>query len=879
MTRYALIVGTSKYENFRNLPKATNDAIAISEVLARHNYNITFLPHKLLNDDWVPAPEGSLTGRTLGEEFRKLLQERGSGQEVVIYIAGHGFKANSLTGQQKSYIAASDSETDGTNAISLSDLNDLIKSSTFSSLVMLLDFCYAGALIEDKSFLQHTKAAIGRKHNYCLIAACRSFEKARESERNGVFTSALLRACSSERAVKGEVNSSDLLSGISRDLRNSGQEVIQASAGLSIPILNFYSEGDSLENFEENAIPYRGLEAFEKQQSRFFFGRKQVIEDIRLALEDGGFVALVGSSGSGKSSVIRAGLIPWLEDNDWTVLTPMKPGFDPLVELKRAFQPYFKGKSKERNLKERIEDSGTYPLGLVEVIESLPQSNRFLLVIDQFEELLTLATDENEKKRFIELIAQVARLPNSHLSIAITLRADFLSSCLEYPDLTFLLNSYLILMPHLVRENLEEAIRKPAEILGYRFELGLLGMILDDVGKEKGCLPLLQFALRELWEERDKANHRLEMHAYEELGGVLGALNRRADDIYFSLEESEKKWAKQLFLSLIQINTKDPSTRQRRSKYEVLELLASQENKKEREKISVKNSDIRKVKQRISDLIDSLVESRLLVAGHDEDGAWVDLAHESLIEQWKTFSGWQQEERIRQQIELRRKAQRQTITRTRVDLEPLTQAQQDLYDWLASYIASNQHSPSIRLMMRDMKVKSPAPIQSRLEHLRRKGYIDWNSGQARTIHLTQNYIDSVDSAAGIPLLGSISTQDLAEPYFFSGDYLDFSDLLLNTEYFALSVTGDGMIGELINHKDIVIMEPVTDIFSIKNGKIVAAIVGNKTTLRYFYRKGDRVTLQSGNSNVDEYSNIETLVSHIGIHGVLVGVWRSYSKGI
>ena len=201
-------------------------------------------------------------------------------------------------------------------------------------------------------------------------------------------------------------------------------------------------------------------------------------------------------------------------------------------------------------------------------------------------------------------------------------------------------------------------------------------------------------------------------------------------------------------------------------------------------------------------------------------------------------------------------------------MDTLTEAQQELYDWLVGYIRENQHSPSIRQMMKAMDLKSPAPVQSRLEHLRTKGYIDWNEGKARTIRLTQA------SSPGVPILGAIAAGGLVETFVETEvEHLDFSNMLLNPRFFALRVRGQSMIEALIDDGDVVIMQPITDPKALKNGTIVAARVEGQTTLKYFHRKGSRVVLQPGNPDVETYPPIEVPAKDIDVQGILVGVWR------
>ena len=200
-------------------------------------------------------------------------------------------------------------------------------------------------------------------------------------------------------------------------------------------------------------------------------------------------------------------------------------------------------------------------------------------------------------------------------------------------------------------------------------------------------------------------------------------------------------------------------------------------------------------------------------------------------------------------------------------MEALTEAQQELYDWLVAYIRENQHSPSIRQMMRAMGLKSPAPIQSRLDHLRRKNYIDWTEGQARTIRILQDY-------QGVPIRGTIAAGIVSTVFEDTSDVerLDFSGLPLKMGDYALRVQGDSMIDAMIDEGDIVIMRPVNDPQNVREGTIVAALVEDSTTLKYFHRVSDRVQLKPANPS---YPVQEFPASQVDIQGQLVAVWRNY----
>jgi repressor LexA len=199
----------------------------------------------------------------------------------------------------------------------------------------------------------------------------------------------------------------------------------------------------------------------------------------------------------------------------------------------------------------------------------------------------------------------------------------------------------------------------------------------------------------------------------------------------------------------------------------------------------------------------------------------------------------------------------------------LTKAQQELYDWLVDYIRDNQHAPSIRQMMQAMSLKSPAPIQSRLEHLRNKGFIEWAEGKARTIKILKY------AASGVPIFGTIAAGGLVEPFTDTIDKLDLAPFFHQSDYFALQVMGDSMIEDSIVEGDMVIMQPVQNSAEVKNGTIVAAQVeGQGTTLKHYHRQGETITLQPANP---KYKPIESAADRVHVQGVLIGVWRGYQS--
>tara|TARA_Y100000589_G_C26858977_1_gene509161 strand:- start:20 stop:637 length:618 start_codon:yes stop_codon:yes gene_type:complete len=195
----------------------------------------------------------------------------------------------------------------------------------------------------------------------------------------------------------------------------------------------------------------------------------------------------------------------------------------------------------------------------------------------------------------------------------------------------------------------------------------------------------------------------------------------------------------------------------------------------------------------------------------------------------------------------------------------LTEAQNELYRWIRNYMKDFQHSPSIRQMMQAMGLKSPAPIQSRLKHLQEKGYISWQEGKARTMRLVDEMV------GGVPIMGSVAAGGLIETYSDINQNLDISDVLKRKNIFALTVNGDSMIDACIADGDMVLMEPIIDMHSLRNGSIVSAMVpGLGTTLKYFFKRGGKIYLEAANT---AYEPIELNLDEVVIQGKLLAVWR------
>ena len=378
--------------------------------------------------------------------------------------------------------------------------------------------------------------------------------------------------------------------------------------------------------------PYKGLHAFQETDAANFFGRTALTEQLLARLaeahHDERFLALVGPSGSGKSSVVKAGLIPALRqgglpNSDRWFITEMVPGTHPFEELEAALL-----RVAVRPLPGVLEQLAEDRRGLVRAAKRvLPadQDVELFLVIDQFEELFTLVTDESVRTHFIDNILSSVTDPRSRVRVVITLRADFYDRPLIYPRLAELMRSLTEVVVPLSRHELERAIAGPAERIGLRLEAGLLDTVINDVGEQPGTLPLLQYALTELFERREELT--LTLDAYHVSGGISGALARRADELYEELETQEQIAARQLFLRLITLGEGTEDTRRR--------ILQSE----------LTLGD--KVHRSIEDVMIMFGQYRLLTFDRDPvtRGPTVEIAHEALIRAWGLLRGWLDDKR------------------------------------------------------------------------------------------------------------------------------------------------------------------------------------------------------------------------------------------
>jgi len=362
--------------------------------------------------------------------------------------------------------------------------------------------------------------------------------------------------------------------------------------------------------------PYKGLATFEAADADFYFGRERLIAELIARMVGSAFIGLVGASGSGKSSALQAGLMPALAggvlpgSDEW-IQVPMRPADHPMRQLRAALA---------RSLPADPGRPGDPRAAIDAALAAMAPAQRLLLVIDQFEELFTSATDEAERSDFIEAITEA----RPGLKVLVALRADHYERCAAYPRLARLLGADQVLVGPLTTDEIAAIIRHPAERVGLRVEAELVDSLVADVGTEPGGLPLLSTALLELWEARDGG--RLTLAAYRATGGVRGAVARLAEAAYAQLDEAQQTIARGIFLRLAGEGDGGSIVR-RRVTSEELDVYESPNT---------------------AAVTAELTAARLLTAS---DG-YVEVAHEALLREWPRLREWIDEDSSGRQLRL-----------------------------------------------------------------------------------------------------------------------------------------------------------------------------------------------------------------------------------
>jgi WD40 repeat protein/class 3 adenylate cyclase len=378
------------------------------------------------------------------------------------------------------------------------------------------------------------------------------------------------------------------------------QDLEFANNVIGLKLGRLYSvEGRDVLSIE--TCPYKGLAQFETDDSAYFFGRERLVGELAARTVQVGLLGVVGASGSGKSSVIAAGLLPSLRagllpGSDGWRQASIRPGEHPMEAL-RAALGY---------------ETGDPPAAAI----AIPSDGRLVLVVDQFEETFTTCATEEERAAFIDALTDAAKRWPEQVAVILALPADYYGHCAPYPELAEALGANHVLVGPLTREELRRAIELPARRAGLRVESVLADALIEEVADEPGGLPLLSTALVELWQAREGGWIRMEAH--ERSGGVQGAVSRLAESSYEQLSDAEQEAARRVFLRLVAIGEGEAVTRRR---------------------VSLDEFDLDR-DAAVAGMLARLTQDRLLTMGEDT----VEVAHEALLREWPRLHGWLEED-------------------------------------------------------------------------------------------------------------------------------------------------------------------------------------------------------------------------------------------
>jgi WD40 repeat protein len=383
-----------------------------------------------------------------------------------------------------------------------------------------------------------------------------------------------------------------------------------------------------------DTVPYRGLEAFDEADAEFYFGREPDIQTLLEKLKAARLLAVMGPSGSGKSSLVRAGLVPALRrgalpgSQTWPIEI-FKPGARPLEMLAARLLAVNPSQGMQPTLDGLAGDERTLHLASTLALGD-DARRRFVWVVDQAEEMFTLCHDDQERARFVDNLVYAASVPGGRCVVVLSMRADFYARCAAYPELAGLIARAQHLVGPMTGDGIRDAIEEPARRVGLEFEQGLVGTILDDLEGQPGALPLLQYALLELWKRR--RGTMLTLEGYRESGGVQGAIAQRAEQIYASFDRAEQEVARRVLLRLTEQGEGTEDTRRRAA---FAELVTGPEEARQ-----------------VAAVVGELTDARLLTATADPTSGegLVDISHEALIRAWPRVRQWLDEDRAGQRV-------------------------------------------------------------------------------------------------------------------------------------------------------------------------------------------------------------------------------------
>jgi WD40 repeat protein len=685
----AVVIGINEYQHgIARLKTAVPDAVAIATIL-QDSYQYQLIHSQFETGVIV---DRYATRESLKSLFTNLLPNRikpTQSDRLLLYFAGHGIARSSDTGPE-GYLVPQDGDIHQPDSlIKMGELNQWLSQLECRHLLVILDCCFAGSFrwastrklipIPETIHWEHYYRFIkypawqvitSAAHNQEALDLLNNRDLGTDSE-HSPFAEGLIKAFGDREAdltADGVITTPELYLYLRNYVEINSQE--RQTPGF-FPLLK-HDRGEFIfklpdikpqlkpaPKLDKENNPYRGLESFEARHSQLFFGRQEVIEDLfsQVTLPQRQLSVVLGISGSGKSSLVKAGLIPYLQQHQaetWQILEPMRPGINPYLSLMRTLAPLTpRSLQLDRNTAiDRLRHNSHQFISAIQTWSQQNPNKRLLLVIDQFEELVTLAKpnsdDTNPQKiskiqpeeekteqwqQFINLLADLLQ-QCPQVSLIITLRSDF-----EPRFFTSALRADWANSRFVVRamrpDELRDVVEKPATAMALYFEpTNLVDRLVDEVSQMPGALPLLSFTLSEMyinlhraWLEEGQEDRALRVDAnFERQGGVAGSLTRRANEEYDRLpDDAHRSTMRHVMLRMVEIQGGE-AIKRRVLKPELIYPSATENERVER-------------------VLNCLVNTRLIVTGKETESnqIYYEPAHDFLVRGWDKLQDWLQQ--------------------------------------------------------------------------------------------------------------------------------------------------------------------------------------------------------------------------------------------
>ncbi|QFS49584.1 caspase family protein [Nostoc sphaeroides] len=666
----AIVIGINNYANgIPSLQNAVNDAVKLVELLrGKYGYQV-----------WEYLDEAA-TLKNLCEMLEKTLPEEVTADDrLLLYFAGHGIALNGDDDDgPKGYLIPQDAQEGNIQTyLPMTQLHDCLNNLPCRHFLGILDCCFAGAfrwssnkreILAAKKiykerydrFISHSAWQVITSASYdqkALDAFSLNCQRGGEGN-HSPFAAALLAALEGKAdcyppatngkpAGDGVITATELYLYLRDAVELVNESRWQQQTPGIWPLKKhdkgeyiFLPPGHALNlppapPLDESKNPYRGLESFEEEHSSLFFGRQALTQDLYKFVNKQTLTVVLGASGTGKSSLVKAGLIPYLKklqsqsnQQEWLILAPMRPGESPFRELNNTLS---QGKIPVVDLSNINYEQAIKSLSarMNAWCKRKPQS-KLLFVIDQLEEVITLCRDELERENFLNFLAVAVAKYSKQLRIVLTLRSDFEPQFQDTHLQEYWKNARFI-VPAMTRDELRAAIEEPASARVMYFEPhSLVDKLIDEVAQMPGALPLLSFTLSELYLKYLKGsrdNRAITEQDYQELGGVARSLTQRADCEYEQLVERDQAYAHTI-------------------RHVMLRMVAVGAGELARRRVSLSELEYPPGEnERVQEVIHHFTNARLLVKGKDiDEKPYVEPAHDALVRGWQKLLVWKQED-------------------------------------------------------------------------------------------------------------------------------------------------------------------------------------------------------------------------------------------